>query len=213
MKSSDAIEALIFDLGNVIWRIDIRPGLAYWSQCTGLPPDQFLLRFPVDAEFERHERGEISDEEYFDHFRAMTGADITYEDFVTGWDSILCEEIPGVVDLLQEILKQIPLYAFSNTNEMHRKAWPARYAAALRCFRRIFCSHQIGMRKPEERGFLHVCEEIGAHPSRVLFFDDKQENVLAARKAGLRAECVTCCADIAEALRAHGIVASSHTAD
>lgn len=203
-KPSEAIRALLFDLGNVIWRIDNDPACQHWSRCTGIPPDELLPRFRADEAFEQHERGEITDEEYYEHFVATTGIRVAYPDFVAGWQSILREEIPGVGALLRLMSAQIPLYALSNTNGMHRHAWPGRYGHVLSLFRKVFCSHEIGMRKPEPRAYLHVCDEVGVDPSRVLFFDDSPVNVQAARSVGMSAERVVSCAEIASALRAHG---------
>jgi FMN phosphatase YigB (HAD superfamily) len=55
-------------------------------------------------------------------------------------------------------------------------------------FDAAFPSGDVGFRKPELKFYNHVLEKIGhVHtPDRVVFVDDKIENVLAARSLGIR---------------------------
>jgi putative hydrolase of the HAD superfamily len=45
--------------------------------------------------------------------------------------------------------------------------------------------------KPERAAYLAVLKELDAHPNDVVFLDDRLENVIAARKVGIRAEVFT----------------------
>ena len=48
-------------------------------------------------------------------------------------------------------------------------------------FEKIFVSSTIGLRKPDAEAFHFVVGEIGVPAGRIVFFDDLQENVDAAR--------------------------------
>jgi epoxide hydrolase-like predicted phosphatase len=48
-------------------------------------------------------------------------------------------------------------------------------------------SHEEGMEKPEQRFFELVCERLGVQPSEVVFLDDVEGHVLAARRLGIHA--------------------------
>ena len=54
-------------------------------------------------------------------------------------------------------------------------------------FDRVFCSSFIGITKPDAAVYLHVCEQMGVEPARVMFTDDSAGNVEGARTAGLQA--------------------------
>ena len=52
------------------------------------------------------------------------------------------------------------------------------------------------MRKPEKESFLEVCTKIGVIPEEILFFDDTEENIIAANELGMKAVKVNGIQDI-----------------
>ncbi|MER7547093.1 HAD family phosphatase [Spirillospora sp. NPDC127506] len=67
----------------------------------------------------------------------------------------------------------------------------ARHGALLDRFDALVYSCRIGVAKPDPRAFEICAERLGAAPGDVLFFDDSERNVRAAREAGMRAEVFT----------------------
>lgn len=74
-----------------------------------------------------------------------------------------------------------------------------------------FASHLIRARKPDPRAYLHVEEQTGRAPQEIVFFDDREENVVAARERGWTAELIDHRGDTAAQLmtwlRHHQVVA------
>ena len=73
-----------------------------------------------------------------------------------------------------------------------------------------FYSWELGTKKPEAAYFEHAVERIGAAPAEVLFVDDMQVNVEAAREVGLAAEhwhLDRGHAELEDLLARHGVVA------
>lgn len=50
-----------------------------------------------------------------------------------------------------------------------------------------FVSGDLGVRKPDSEAFAILCRRLDVVPDRILLIDDREENVLAARAAGLQA--------------------------
>ena len=77
--------------------------------------------------------------------------------------------------------------------------------------RHRFASHLIRARKPDPRAYLHVEEQTGRAPQQIVFFDDREENVEAARERGWTAELIDHKSDTAEQmlrlLRHHNVIA------
>lgn len=48
-------------------------------------------------------------------------------------------------------------------------------------------SHRLGIAKPEPAIYQHATEGLGAAPAEILFIDDREDNILAAREAGFQA--------------------------
>ena len=198
-------EALLFDLGRVVIDIDFTKVLASWAGHAGCAPPDIAARFAADEIYFDHERGKVSDEEFFDNLRRLLGIAITDEQFLEGWNSIFAGEMEGIVPLLERASQDLPLYAFSNTNKAHIAAFTKLYADVLKPFREIYLSSTIGLRKPDAEAFDHVVSAMGVPASRVVFFDDLAENIVGARARGLKAVHVTSTADIAHALTELGI--------
>ena len=198
-------DALLFDLGRVVIDIDFTKVLACWAGHAGCAPADIAARFAADDVYFDHERGKVSDEEFFENLRRLLGITISDEQFLEGWNSIFAGEMKGIVPLLERASQHLPLYAFSNTNKAHIAAFTKLYADVLKPFSEIYLSSTIGLRKPDAEAFDHVVGAMGVPASRVVFFDDLAENIVGARARGLKAVHVTSTADIADTLTALGI--------
>jgi glucose-1-phosphatase len=198
-------DALLFDLGRVVINIDFTKVLACWAGHAGCAPSDIAARFAADEIYFDHERGKVTDEEFFDNLRRLLSITITDEQFLEGWNSIFAGEMDGIVPLLERASQHLPLYAFSNTNRPHVAHFSKPYADVLGHFRKVFLSCAIGLRKPDAEAYDHVIEAIGVPARRIVFFDDLAENIEGARKQGLTAVHVTSPNDVANALAALGI--------
>ena len=206
LLSPGAADALLFDLGRVVLDIDFSQVIACWAGHAGCEATHLAGRFLWRDEFyQRHEKGEISDAEFFAALRAALGVDLSDAPFLVGWNQIFTGEMPGMAKLLARAAQRLPLYAFSNTNNAHVEHFSQEYADVLGHFREIFLSSTIGLRKPDAAAYDHVVQAIGVPAGRIVFFDDLAENIAGARERGLNAVHVTSPADVANALAALGI--------
>jgi len=184
----------------VLVDIDFNRAFGAWAGAAQVPASQIAARFAFDRAYEAHERGEIDADEYFEHLRNLLGLSLSTQEILAGWNAIFVGPVRGIDRLLRQLAESFPLYVFSNTNLAHRTFWQSRYANLLAPFSAIYCSCELGARKPSGEAFLEVCRRIGIVPSRIAFFDDRGENVLGAREAGLNAFQVASAADIRRAL-------------
>ena len=205
LLASGSADALLFDLGRVVLDIDFHRVLACWAGHAGCEPAQLVGRLSTDEAFKRHERGEISDAEFFAGLRTSMELELSDGQFLEGWNAIFTGEMPGIAPLLARAAGRLPLYAFSNTNSAHVDHFTEIYADVLGHFREIFLSSTIGLRKPDAAAYDHVVKAIGVPAPRIVFFDDNAENIEGARARGLTAVHVTSPGDVAEALAALGI--------
>jgi len=206
LLSHGAADALLFDLGRVVLDIDFSKVVACWAGHAGCEPAHLAGRFSWRDEFyQQHEKGEISDADFFAALRALLGVELSDAQFLEGWNEIFAGEMPGIAPLLHRAAQRLPLYAFSNTNAAHVEHFSETYAGVLGHFREIFLSSAIGLRKPDAAAYDHVVKAIGVPASRIVFFDDLAENIDGARACGLTAVHVTSPDDVAHALAALGI--------
>jgi len=198
--NNHSVDALLFDLGGVIVDIDFRRVFEAWSACSGVPAETLGSRFSMGACYERHERGEIPVAEYFESLRSSLGIQLTDEEFERGWNAVFVREVPGIARLLRGVQARFPLYVFSNSNAAHHDYWARKYASTLSIFRKVFVSSELGRRKPEPEAYAAVAQAMGMPLPRILFFDDLEDNVEAAKKVGMQAVHVKSFIDIEKTL-------------
>jgi HAD superfamily hydrolase (TIGR01509 family) len=203
--SPSSVDALLFDLGRVVLDVDFNRTLECWAGHAGCEPTQLIAQFAPDDAFRRHERGEMSDAEFFASLRTSLGIDVSDAQFLEGWNAVFAGEMPDIAPLLARAAQRLPLYAFSNTNRAHEAHFSLHFAEVLGHFKKLFLSSTIGLRKPDAASYDHVVKEIGVPARRIVFFDDLMENIEGAKARGLIAVHVTSTRDVAEALAALGI--------
>ena len=199
-RPSPRVDALLFDFGGVIVDIDFGRAVAVWARQSQVSPRVLAPRFAFDESYEAHERGEIDGDQYFASLRDSLGVMLSDAQLLAGWNAIFLEPLPGIESLLRALAPVLPLYLFSNTNRMHRAYWTARYRELLTPLSGVFCSCDLGVRKPTPEAFLRVADLIGLPPARIAFFDDLAENVRGARAAGLAGFHVSSTAEVLETL-------------
>ena len=196
MASPGAIDALVFDFGNVLVDIDFGRAFAWWGREARVPADELAARFRVDEAYCAHERGEMNEREYFAALRRRLGITIGDEAMLAGWNAIIGEPLSGIEPLVARLAARLPLYVFSNTNPTHFAHFAPRHQRLLSLFRRTITSCDIGRRKPEPEAFRRMAALTGLPPQRLAFLDDLEENVQGARQAGLQAFRVSSAAEI-----------------
>jgi putative hydrolase of the HAD superfamily len=130
---------------------------------------------------------------------------LTDGQLLDGWNAIFIGEMPGIEAQLARAGKHLPLYALSNTNPPHVAHFSREYARILRHFRSLFVSPQIGCRKPDPAAYDHAVATIGFPAPRIVFFDDLEENIVAAQAHGLIGVQVSSSDDVSRALDQLGL--------
>jgi len=182
----NSIGLVIFDLGNVVFEVKSQNVFRHWAQVTSLPEEFFAEHHIPDSIFHQFERGEITSYEFYEALIAYKKVDLSFEDFAEGWNAIYGKVYPEAREALGKLSDRVLLAALTNTNELHCKVWPDKYAGILRYFDRIFISSKLGFRKPEERAFEYVLKDCRMNPQETLFFDDDIENINKAKELGIQ---------------------------
>jgi len=176
----------IFDMGNVIIDIDFKRVLGVWSNFSGTPLATLTERFSMGEVFQKHERGEISDEEFAAELCHEMGIALSFEQFSLGWQSVFVDLRPEVIEIFKTLRQQgHRVVVLSNTNRLHLDFWPQNYPEIEANTDAIYLSQNLGMRKPEPRIFQHVLQKEGVTAGEAVFFDDVIENIEAARAVGI----------------------------
>ncbi len=188
---------LIFDLGGVLINIDYDAPIRAFRALSGLAEPLAFNQQAQAPVFDALETGQISNGEFRERLREMyaIGPTVSDEAMDAAWNAILLDFPAERLTLLRELRRAgYRLFLLSNTNALHRVAFDAILArdhgladGLLGQFERVYYSHEVGLRKPDEAIFRYVLTENGLISSETLFIDDSPQHVVAARAVGLGA--------------------------
>ncbi|MEM8964782.1 MAG: HAD family phosphatase [Bacteroidota bacterium] len=186
-----AIRNIIFDLGGVIIDLDVQATFAGFAS-VNRNLDASKLSLDEVGLLLDYEKGLISSEA----FRAgihevLENPSLTDEKIDKVWNSMLLSIPEERLALIQRLAQNYRLFVLSNTNEIHVTAFNqiveqvSGQPTIDAFFEKVYFSHEVKMRKPEQQIYEHVLEDSQLKPEETLFLDDKQENLLAAQKVGI----------------------------
>src|SRR5688500_14258200 len=125
------LDALVFDLGNVLVPIDFGRAFAAWAEAARLQPGELAARFSFDEAYCAHERGELDAPRYFACLRRSLGVSLSDEELLRGWNAIFLDPLAEIAALVRTLARSMPLYVFTNTNPAHIACWKPRYRELL----------------------------------------------------------------------------------
>jgi FMN phosphatase YigB (HAD superfamily) len=148
-----------------------------------------------------HATGRISIDEWAAGTSAALQGVYTPDELKRAHHALSRDQNPGALELVDELHSAGAATAcLSNTSHTH---WirlvhrdgdrplqgPPEYPAVVR-LQQHFASHLLGLAKPDDAIYARFEELTALGPSEILFFDDREENVAAARRRGWHAEPV-----------------------
>ncbi|MFG2990430.1 HAD family hydrolase [Streptomyces sp. NPDC048257] len=193
---------LLFDMFGVIAHHQSEEGKARLAATAGGPAEALWSAYW--SQRQPYDRGDIDGSTYWKRVAEILGtsfgpkrtaelidADLASWSAVDGEMVALIEELAAAgrrIALLSNIPEELA------THYERRHAW-------LKHFEVCAFSCRIGHAKPEPGAYRWAYDALGTAPERILFIDDREENIEAARTAGLEGRLFTTAADLKRALR------------
>ena len=183
------IRCVVFDVGGVLVEVGGVAPMLRWMR--NAPDTEGLWHAWLHSAAVRDfERGRIDTQTFGARLVAEFELIVTAEEFLNGFVAWANAPLPGAHELLRQIRPGIVRATLSNSNALH---WP-RIMGEMdfeKHFEHQFASHLIDRIKPDHDAFEHVADTVGFAPREILFVDDNQINVDAARAFGMQAQrCV-----------------------
>lgn len=179
---SSPVEAVIFDIGNVL--IEWQPE-RYYDRVIGEQRRRAMFaEVDLHAMNDRVDMGEnfrdviYETAEVYPHWREEIRA------WHDNWIELATPDIPHSVKLLRTLrAKGVPVFALTNFG-IESFAYAQTQYDFLNEFDRAFVSGHMGVIKPDVRIYEMVEEECGVPADRLLFTDDRDDNVAVAGARG-----------------------------
>jgi FMN phosphatase YigB (HAD superfamily) len=181
----NGIDAIIFDLGNVLLAFDESRAVKRLAARTGRTPqqiDEYARSTPYVTELAL---GKITKLRFFYTVARDLEFEGTYEEFALIWSEIFTP-IEPMMALAASLKHRLPRLLLSNTNGIHMDYVFQHYPFLLE-FDAHVLSHEVGLLKPDPAIFQYAVKTYGLTPDRTVFLDDIAANAEAARHAGFKA--------------------------
>lgn len=181
------IKAIYLDLGKVIIDYDQTIPLESLKKLSDLPLNEIKqILVEKDDTMLRFDRGELSRIDFYKTMCRHLGLDISRDEFEKLWNSLFLPDPLMSEKLLLKLKRRYRLLMLSNTNEIHFEFIWENFKIVHHIEDRLL-SFELGCLKPNASIYRKAIDRAGVLPGEILFFDDKPENVEAARKAGIQA--------------------------
>jgi putative hydrolase of the HAD superfamily len=195
------IRAVVFDIGGIL---EIVPEggdptrrfpnmIARWEERLGMSPGELDTRLSamderLSATGKDGAVGTCTEEEWLAELRLATGMDDTQ----TGafmrefWDVYMGESNPELIEYFKGLRPRYRTALLSNSFVGARREEEARFGFAAMTDLIVY-SHEEGMSKPDTRIYERTWQRLGVQPDELIFLDDVEPNILAARECGIHA--------------------------
>lgn len=190
-SATHGIEFVYFDLGNVLLSFDPERACRNLASRLDITDAQAHAAVYESGVQDRFEHGEVSGEQFADDIRqrlGVTDADIATMDVLDAISDMFTP-VDTMLGVLQQVREQgCRVGLLSNTCHAHWD-WIERqkYEVLDFEFEVTILSYEVGSMKPDEAIYGAAEEAAGLKGDRILFLDDKQENVDGALQRGWHA--------------------------
>jgi putative hydrolase of the HAD superfamily len=200
------IKTIAFDFGGVIAKSDkneINQFLAKQLEISYEEAYEIQNQLKIYCNQGRLEK------EFWDYYTKTTGKELP-----TNWTELFdsarlkaIKEIPGTVQIVKELQKQgFQTAILSNVRINQAKL--KRQLGYYDMFHPVLLSFEIGVKKPNLKSYQILLDQLKISPQQLLFIDNKEENVKAAKSLGIDAITFINAKQLAEELKKRGIILS-----
>ena len=177
------IKAIIFDFSGVVAITDKQEVSDFIAQSLNLSNNEAWHALNNFKELN------IDDENEIDYWQAY--AKSLGKKLPEGWLDQLNEnrfkalkEIPGMLDLIKSLKKKgIQTALLSNVRKSQAKV--KKRSGLYEFFNPTILSYEEGIRKPDLKFYKLILNKLNMSPSEVIFVDDKEVNIAAAKSLGI----------------------------
>jgi len=198
------IDAVVFDLGNVLLRFDDTIARDRMAARTGRTAGEIETYFRGTPHATHLALGKITGQRFYRTVSKDLGFDGDYEEFAAIWSEIFMP-IKPMLELAAGLATRLPRLLLSNTNAIHMRYILDRFPV-LQAFDDQILSYEVGLLKPDRAIYELTLRQSGLEAERTLFIDDLRANVEGALAVGMRAIVFVDAAQVRQELTKHGVM-------
>ena len=198
------IKCVLFDIGGVL--VDWHMSWITSEISNRFQIDEKLISDGFTKYLQELDSGKIQEKTFWDKIANDVNSTSLKENTESLWDTYFRKNAKlnhDVINLAKRIKGCYTVGIISNIEEITHNVvddWNV-----LDDFEHKFMSYQIGFSKPDLRIYHHVIKNLPFEPNQMIFIDDKESNVSAAKQTGINAIHFTDFSNLEESLVRHGL--------
>ena len=158
------IKAIIFDFGNVIYKLDRYSFLKEISKLTGVSKLELISLFYESSDIMKlYQSGHINSDQFLDKILAKYNINISRDELIDLYASDFLIPIEKNLDLVRRLKPNYKLGLLSNTNELDFKHG-IKKCSIIDLFDAITLSFEVGYIKPEREIYLDILNKLNLIP-------------------------------------------------
>jgi putative hydrolase of the HAD superfamily len=188
MMPNNRIRAIIFDIGRVLVRVDIRRAQQGLAKGLNLTPEELWSAIERDPRWADWQEGRMSARDWHQNLSQRLGMTMSFDEFKTVWNSALDPEPIHPNTLFGLLAKSYTLGLLSNTDPIHVAHLESNYKfyehfpKPVRTY-----SCVAGASKPNPLIFRQALKACKARAEQTVYIDDIRAYVDASRSLGMKA--------------------------
>ena len=200
------LRAILFDIGNVLVRVDVACATAGLAADTRLSPQEIWTALQHDPRWRDWQEGRLSPREWHSHVTLRLGGKLHFEEFCAVWNRALSPEPLLADDLLAELSRRrYRLCVLSNTDPIHVAHMESNFPFLRHFPHRVYsCATRVS--KPNPAIYKAGLAKCGVAAKEALYIDDIPAYVEAAQGLGMDGIVFSSAEQLQIALQARGIV-------
>jgi glucose-1-phosphatase len=182
------IEAIIFDLGNVLIDFDHTIAAKRISKFTNKTHQEIFTLFFNSNITQLFEAGRVSPLDFYLKVKEMLDLKLDYEGFLPIWNEIffLNQDNQSVYELVKVLKKDYKLALLSNIKVLHYEYLKKNFDI-FGAFHKVITSFESKVIKPDHLIYKKALDLLAVFPENVFYTDDREELVNSAKELGIKA--------------------------
>ena len=178
------IKAIIFDIGNVIYKFDNKKFIEKISEHSKKSSDELYDLIYKTELVKKYESGKITSQEFYTTAKKICAIEISEEKFREAYTNIFTP-ITKTFDLIKKLKndKNYKLALLSNTSEWDYEIAIEPFIKDL--FEKAILSYKVKSIKPEKEIYIQALSELNFKAEECIFIDDLEKNLEPAKRLGL----------------------------
>ena len=197
---------VLFDFGNVLasWQPDRR--IAEYARLTGLAPQEVRARLERDAFSSDADTGHYTLDEIEAEICERLEHEFSHAELLR-LQAIAFELQPTMISLARAVHRRCAVGVLTNNGPLFRACLGSSFPEVAQICDPILVSSELGYVKPDPRSFAAAEAALGLTGERIVFVDDTEAHVVAARSRGWHASVYRSVTELERDFAAVGLIA------